>query len=776
MGGLTESVRVLTLCPEYGQGSRFALPGRDWARGNAFVVVTTLRNFGLALRRNAGPVGILLVGLASFAAVAAASLHVFTVPDVPVLSKAVYYFFFICLFYCALAYQVNRFGAAIRRLLPAPRHDRPGLLLGPDAPSVTVLVPTYREERRVLQMTVLSAALARYGNRNIVVLVDDPPQSTSLPQTLAAVEEVRQRLAEPMASLRAEARDAVARLAGSTAGVATETARLAALYDFAAEWLDELARSLRKESSLEFAHVDRFFTDDVVLGLAATYRARSAALARANPSFEAIAEEYRRLGSLFCDDIATFERKQFANLSHAANKAMNLNSYIGLAGNAYDVREAADGWHIEPNDGPDAAFEVPDADYLLTLDADSVIRPNYLLELVEIAQARPSAGVIQTPYLTFPGATSPVERIAGATTDIQYLVHQGSSLFRAAHWVGANALLRKAALDDIRVMQHDGKAWHPIFVQDRTVIEDTGSTVDLLAHGWIVHNHFKPLAFSATPADFGSLAIQRQRWSNGGLIIFPALWRRYVQSGRPVTGLVEFLLRTHYLLSPLIGNVAVLMLMVLLLADARDLLITSLAMAPYFLLYGLDLSRIGYRFRDLFAVSSLNLMLLPVSLAGVIASIVQMITGRKAAFARTPKIAGRTAVHPVYILFNLSIFVLMLVYTVDGVATGDVIGTIIPALNVLLYGYGLWRFIGLRDGLVDLVRPLRRPALRPVRVRRAPVSVFGVARVVGAWLLALAAILVPASFNNGSLAGAASITTKSPLIEAADQPIDRGAD
>src|SRR5690606_27739034 len=112
-----------------------------------------------------------------------------------------------------------------------------------------------------------------------------------------------------------------------------------------------------------------------------------------------------------------------------------------------------------------------------------------------------------------------------------------------------------------------------------------------------------------------------------------------------------------------------------------------------FLLYGVDLARIGYRFRDLFAVSSLNLMLLPVSLAGVLASVVQMATGRKAAFARTPKIAGRTAVHPIYILFNLGMFALMAGYTVDGIATGDLLGTAVPAVNVLLYGYGLWRFI-----------------------------------------------------------------------------------
>lgn len=720
--------------------------------------VTTLLALQSAVRRHLDAVWVLTISVCASAAAAAAGYHIVTAEAVPVTSKAVYLFFSLGLFFCALAYQVNRFGAAIRRLAPTPAALPPALLLGPDAPSVTVLIPTYREERRVLQMTVLSAALAQYGQRNIVVLVDDPPTSSSRPLTLQAVEDVQARLAEPMATLRAEAEAAAVRIAVAGFSVATEAARAAALYEYAADWLNELARDLRREESADFAHVDGFFVDDVVLGLANSYRRHGSELCNSVFTARQIADEYERLSRLFCDDIAVFERKQFANLSHAANKAMNLNSYIGLTGGRYDVREANDGWHLQANDGEDAAFEVPDTDYLLTLDADSVIRPSYLMDLVEIAEATPSAGVVQTPYLTFPGAESPVERIAGATTDIQYLVHQGSSQFGAAHWVGANALLRKSALNDIRVEEHDGEAYRTIFVQDRTVIEDTGSTVDLLSRGWIVYNHFKPLAFSATPADFGSLAIQRQRWSNGGLIIFPSLWRRYRQSGHWLTGLPEFLLRTHYLLSPLIGNVAVLMLMVLLLSNARDLLITSLAMAPYFLLYGSDLSRIGYRFRDLFAVSSLNLMLLPVSLAGVIASIAQLVTGRKAAFARTPKIAGRTAVHPIYILFNLGMFALMAGYTVDGIATGDFVATIVPAANVLLYGYGLWRFIGIIEGALDLVRPiqqglarLREGAGRIVGARR-PTSGLATLRMVGAWLLTLAAILAPASFRDAPAA------------------------
>ncbi len=57
--------------------------------------------------------------------------------------------------------------------------------------------------------------------------------------------------------------------------------------------------------------------------------------------------------------------------------------------------------------------------------------------------------VAQTPYSAYPGAATRLERIAGATTDLQHIVHQGMTYHDATFWVGANAVLRKRALDDI---------------------------------------------------------------------------------------------------------------------------------------------------------------------------------------------------------------------------------------------------------------------------------------------------------------------------------------
>ena len=98
---------------------------------------------------------------------------------------------------------------------------------------------------------------------------------------------------------------------------------------------------------------------------------------------------------------------------------------------------------------------------------------------------------------------------------------KGFTQHNATYWVGANALLRHTALKEIAVREVE--RGYPVqrFIQDRTVIEDTESSVDLSVRGWRLYNYPERLAYSATPPDFGSLIIQRRRWANGGLIILP---------------------------------------------------------------------------------------------------------------------------------------------------------------------------------------------------------------------------------------------------------------
>ncbi|MBR9762793.1 MAG: glycosyltransferase [Rhodobacteraceae bacterium] len=613
------------------------------------------------------------------------------------------------LFYCALCYQVIRLGAARRPRAGALTDCDPALLRA-GAPSVAVLIPSYQESRRVVIGTVLSAALASYRNKRIVVLVDDAPgNAAALDETMGAIADVRDWLAEGRAM-----RDA------ALSGPAT-AARFAPAYEALAAWLDGIAERLRAEGDSSFAHVDSFVVERVVLSLARRYRSEAQRLSRAQNWDPAL--ERDRLACQLTGEIESFQRKIYANLSHGPNKAMNLNAYLGLMGDDWDI-EIRDGSRtLVPATGAEPDLAIAQTDYVLTLDADSVIVADYMLTLVGELESRPAAAVAQTPYLTFPEGPSPVERIAGATTDIQYLIHQGSSHYDAAYWVGANAVIRTRALQDILQRRQEEGHEVKVYVQDKTVIEDTGSTIDLQDRGWHVHNHFAPMAYSATPADFGALAIQRKRWANGGLILFFDLLRSTWKRGGMLRALPMLLVRSHYLLSPLIGNIGILALMLMAVDQPHPLFWAPLFMTPYFVLYMLDLRRMGYQWWDLFGVCALNLMLLPVNLAGILASIWQMAGGKRRSFTRTPKLASRTFIPPYAFLFNLAILALMTFYVAIGIHTEKTLGVAIPLINIVLYSYGLVRFVGLRDGFADLglrIGQILRGVASPFRRRRRP--------------------------------------------------------
>ena len=80
-----------------------------------------------------------------------------------------------------------------------------------------------------------------------------------------------------------------------------------------------------------------------------------------------------------------------------------------------------------------------------------MLLPEYCLRLVHLLQQPENArvAVAQTPYSAFPGSATRIERMAGGTTDLQHIVHQGMGYHDATFWVGANAVIRKRALEDI---------------------------------------------------------------------------------------------------------------------------------------------------------------------------------------------------------------------------------------------------------------------------------------------------------------------------------------
>ena len=560
---------------------------------------------------------------------------------------------------------LQRFGKHVR--VPRAELDRH---FAKNQPAITVLVPSYSEEPSVIRKTLLSAALQEYPSLRVVLLLDDKPYPTNpavaarLNGTRDLAHEIGDLLSEPKerfteALKQFEQKRSNAKVVVMTTNMVRE---LADHYEWAATWLSKQAAEEEIED-----HVDVFFTDQVLRGLASDLLLiRNALQASCREGVRLPADRvhqlYRRLVWTFSAEMDVFERKKFASLSHEANKAMNLNSYIGLMGSTYRQQQTPDGPVLLPvKQARPGDITFPDSEFLLTLDADSILLREYCLRLVYFLQQPDNArvAVTQTPYSSFRGASSRIERLAGASTDIQHILHQGMTYYGATFWVGANAVIRKRALEDIAETEWLGGFEIHRYIQDRTVIEDTESSIDLALHGWSLINYPERLSYSATPPDFGSLIIQRRRWANGGLLILPKLWANVRERKRrnEFVAKTEVMLRLNYMASIAWASFGLIFLLAYPYNGRLLSPFVLLAALPYFFSMASDLKYCGYKRSDVLRIYGFNLILLPVNLAGVLKSMQQALSGKKIPFARTPKVKNRTVSPLMYVVVPLVIVI-----------------------------------------------------------------------------------------------------------------------
>jgi cellulose synthase/poly-beta-1,6-N-acetylglucosamine synthase-like glycosyltransferase len=303
------------------------------------------------------------------------------------------------------------------------------------------------------------------------------------------------------------------------------------------------------------------------------------------------------------------------------------------------------------------------------------------------------------------------------------MIHQGFTRHGATYWVGANALLRTEALRDIRSVRIERGHPVPVFIQDRTVIEDTESSVDLMARGWSLYNYPDRLSWSATPPDFGSLVVQRDRWANGGLLILPKLLRHYSAVPANAAKLAEAWLRCHYLISIAAVNLSLLALLLWPFESALRSIWFPAAALSYFALYTRDLVRLGYPARDMLHAYSLNLLLLPVHLGAVWKSLRQGLTGRRTPFGRTPKVPGETPAPTVYHLAEYALAGAIGLALLADIWAGRWFHATFLMLNGAALVFALIRFVGWRQTYRAFRIPIgglsRSASPAPVRQRCA---------------------------------------------------------
>ena len=578
-----------------------------------------------------------------------------------------------------------------------------------------ILVPSYREEPETIWQTLMSAALAEHPNRDVVLLIDDPStplnreQERLLRRARAVPIELQCLFDAAAAPFESEWKEFQSRKAGCI-DLREELCRLAALYESAAEWLNGVAQQFLTCRSNDRTHTEMLFVAKILQDPARHHCEHAAFLRRCNLSTDRIAAEYMRLASLFRVRFDSFERKQYANLSHAPNKAMNLNSYLALVGCAFKETTVVSGKLLEKCDLEQATMVVPKYRFVVSVDADSLITSDYNVRLVAFIN-HPENGryaIAQSPYTAIPDAPTIIERVAAASTDAQYFGHQGSSYLGSSFWVGASALMRYEALRDIAIEREERGYRVQVFIKDDILIEDAAATVDLISKGWKVHHDHHRLSYSATPPDFGSLIIQRRRWANGGLLILPRLISFALRRPWSFNRLVDAAIRIPNLTSAATNGLFFSLFMLLPFDDAVVPPWIFVVTLPSLLLTGLDLRRAGYRWSHLLGVQAISVLLVPVNISGTIQSLRQAVTGHSIPFARTPKIAGRTPAPRVYIVAIYGIILYASSFAVFDAMSGRSSHAAFAAFNAAVLLFCLARYIGFRNSLEDLGIPMPR--------------------------------------------------------------------
>jgi hypothetical protein len=169
----------------------------------------------------------------------------------------------------------------------------------------------------------------------------------------------------------------------------------------------------------------------------------------------------------------------------------------------------------------------------------------------------------------------------------------------------------------------------------------------------------------------------------------------------PVTFL-ELCLRLNYISSIAWANVGLLFLLIYP-YDSRLLSPTVLlASVPYFLLMGSDLRYNGYKFSDVLRVYGLNLILLPVNLAGVLKSLQQAMTGKKIPFARTPKVKRRTSAPLLFVVAPYAIVAFSAFTVWRNISAENWGNALFAAVNTVLALATILTTIGIWNSIVDV--------------------------------------------------------------------------
>jgi cellulose synthase/poly-beta-1,6-N-acetylglucosamine synthase-like glycosyltransferase/exo-beta-1,3-glucanase (GH17 family) len=162
------------------------------------------------------------------------------------------------------------------------------------------------------------------------------------------------------------------------------------------------------------------------------------------------------------------------------------------------------------------AHTADDVDIIGVLDADYVVDPDWLVDLVG-AFADPSVGLVQAPQDHRDGYRS----IMHAAMNAEYagffdigMVERNEANAIIVH--GTMCLIRRAALEA-------AGGW-----SSQTICEDTDLGLSIMEFGWRAHYTNRRYGWGLLPQDYQAFKAQRYRWAMGAVQIIKKHWRRFL--------------------------------------------------------------------------------------------------------------------------------------------------------------------------------------------------------------------------------------------------------
>jgi exo-beta-1,3-glucanase (GH17 family)/cellulose synthase/poly-beta-1,6-N-acetylglucosamine synthase-like glycosyltransferase len=157
-----------------------------------------------------------------------------------------------------------------------------------------------------------------------------------------------------------------------------------------------------------------------------------------------------------------------------------------------------------------------DAEIIGIIDADYVVQPDWLKDLVPVF-ADPRVGLVQAPQDHRDGGRSLMHYIMNGEYagffDIG-MVQRNEANAIIAH--GTMCLIRRAAMDMAGGWAGD------------TICEDTDLGLAIIEHGWLTHYTNHRYGHGLLPDTYEAFKKQRHRWAYGGFQILKKHWRRFL--------------------------------------------------------------------------------------------------------------------------------------------------------------------------------------------------------------------------------------------------------